>query len=62
MSTSSINKIEEGEVYISNNKENGLDKTSKILVKYPYTIKKDLCLIEKLGNIDSETINKVQIV
>jgi mRNA-degrading endonuclease toxin of MazEF toxin-antitoxin module len=57
--TEETDKIRPFEVFIKNNKEAGLDKPSKILTSYSFSLYKKR-LIERLGEVNEETIKKVK--
>lgn len=60
LTTDDIENVKTFEVFIVNNKENGLDYPSKILVSYSFTIYKELRLIERLGTVDEKTMAQVK--
>ena len=60
LTTDDVENVKPFEVFVSNTKETGLDYPGKILVGYSFTIYKELRLIERLGVVSEETINKVK--
>jgi mRNA interferase MazF len=61
MTTDEMDNLQPVEVYIDNTKETGLNEPSKILMNYPYTIKKQLRLIKRLGVANPEVMEQVKI-
>jgi mRNA-degrading endonuclease toxin of MazEF toxin-antitoxin module len=61
LTTDYLEDIRLTDVFVENTPENGLTEPSKIQLNYPFTADKELRLIERLGKIDSETMNKVNI-
>jgi len=61
LTTDYLENIRLTEVFIENSSENGLTEPSKIQLNYPFTADKELRLIECLGKVDSETMNKTKI-
>ena len=60
LTTDDIENVKPFEVFIKNNKDNGLDYPSKILAGYSFSIYKER-LIERLGKVEEEIITKVKI-
>ena len=60
LTTDDIENVKPFEVFIENNKDNGLDYPSKILAGYSFSIYKER-LIERLGKVEEEIITKVKI-
>jgi len=60
LTTEDIENVKPFEVFIENNKDNGLDYPSKILAGYSFSIYKER-LIERLGKVEEEIITKVKI-
>ena len=61
LTSDEIENVKSFEVYIKNSPKTGLDKPSKILCNYPFTIDKELRLEErKLGTVDQEIMEKVR--
>lgn len=55
-----LKEIADYEVFINNDKENGLDRPSKILLQRVRTVEKELRLIEHLGKTNKEIMMKVK--
>ena len=60
LTTNDVENAKPFEVYIENTPETGLDYPSKILVGYSFTVYKELRLIERLGMVSEEIMNKVK--
>ncbi|KLL04509.1 MAG: hypothetical protein MRERV_20c035 [Mycoplasmataceae bacterium RV_VA103A] len=60
LTTEDIDKVRPFEVFIKNTKTNGLERPSKILIGYSFSIYKER-FIERLGIVDEETIRKVKV-
>jgi mRNA-degrading endonuclease toxin of MazEF toxin-antitoxin module len=55
-----IKEIADYEVFVKNTKETGLDKPSKVLLQRIKAVEKELRLIDYLGEVDKETMEKVK--
>jgi mRNA-degrading endonuclease toxin of MazEF toxin-antitoxin module len=60
LTTESLENIRPFEVYVENTPETGLEKPSKILVSYSFTIHSKLRLIKRLGVVNEETKSKIK--
>jgi len=60
LTTDDVENAKPFEVYIENTPKTGLDYPSKILVCYSFTIYKELRLIERLGIVSEEIMDKVK--
>jgi len=59
LTTDDIENVRPFEVFIKDNKENGLDYPSKILTGYSFSVYKER-LIELLGTVEEEIMTKVK--
>ena len=55
-----IKEIADYEVFVKNTKETGLDKPSKVLLQRIKAVEKELRLIDYLGVVDKEIMEKVK--
>jgi mRNA-degrading endonuclease toxin of MazEF toxin-antitoxin module len=53
-----IKEIADYEVFVKNTKETGLDKPSKVLIQRIKAVEKELRLIDYLGVVDKEIMEK----
>ncbi|RIA82826.1 plasmid maintenance toxin/Cell growth inhibitor [Glomus cerebriforme] len=62
LTTENLENIRPFEVFINNTPETGLEKPSKVIVSYSFTIYKQLRLIKKLGVVSEEIKQKIKQV
>ena len=60
LTSDEINEVADYEVFVKNTKETGLDKPSKVLLQRIKAVEKELRLIDYLGEVDKETMEKVK--
>jgi mRNA-degrading endonuclease toxin of MazEF toxin-antitoxin module len=60
LTTDNIENIRPLEVFINKTLENGLEESSKIIVNRPYAIFKKLRLVNCLGRVSPEIMNKAK--
>lgn len=58
--TDKLENIKLVEVYVKNTPETGLDEPSKVQMNYPFNVDKELRLVERLGKVNQEIMNKVK--
>ena len=60
LTSDEIKEVADYEVFVKNTKETGLDKPSKVLLQRVRAVDKELRLINYLGEVDEETMKKVE--
>jgi mRNA-degrading endonuclease toxin of MazEF toxin-antitoxin module len=60
LTSDEIKEVADYEVFVKNTKETGLDKPSKVLLQRVRAVEKELRLINYLGEVDKETMKKVE--
>jgi len=60
LTSEDIKEVADYEVFVKNTKETGLDKPSKVLLQRIKAVEKELRLIDYLGVVDKEIMEKVK--